>query len=173
MLRRKMHQIWILWTGLTHKTSRVLIQAVTLGLPAYNQRTNTHQNETWILEGSFWWFYVVLFTAKRCYRNRIYLNVLAYGIALFLCSFLGGVLLLLVFFCLFCLLVFLTFKPFLIFLCLHLRMSFSSNLNHYGMVHMASVSDVLLDTSFTPPCQRMGAMVAFRSFQEFTKSVLV
>lgn len=51
------------------------------------------------------------------------------------------------------------------------RMSFSSNLNHYGMVHVASVSDVLLDTSFTPPCQRMGAMVAFRSFQEFTRWV--
>lgn len=50
-------------------------------------------------------------------------------------------------------------------------MSFSSNLNHYGMVHAASVSDVLLDTSFTPPCQRMGAMVAFRSFQEFTRCV--
>uniref|UniRef100_A0A671PIP9 acetyl-CoA carboxylase n=1 Tax=Sinocyclocheilus anshuiensis TaxID=1608454 RepID=A0A671PIP9_9TELE len=49
------------------------------------------------------------------------------------------------------------------------RMSFSSNLNHYGMVHVASVSDVLLDTSFTPPCQRMGAMVSFRSFQEFTR----
>uniref|UniRef100_A0A8C1VJL1 acetyl-CoA carboxylase n=1 Tax=Cyprinus carpio TaxID=7962 RepID=A0A8C1VJL1_CYPCA len=48
-------------------------------------------------------------------------------------------------------------------------MSFSSNLNHYGMVHVASVSDVLLDTSFTPPCQRMGAMVSFRSFQEFTR----
>lgn len=39
------------------------------------------------------------------------------------------------------------------------------------MVHAASVSDVLLDTSFTPPCQRMGAMVAFRSFQEFTRWV--
>uniref|UniRef100_A0A8C5HRX9 acetyl-CoA carboxylase n=1 Tax=Gouania willdenowi TaxID=441366 RepID=A0A8C5HRX9_GOUWI len=52
------------------------------------------------------------------------------------------------------------------------RMSFSSNLNHYGMVHVASVSDVLLDTSFTPPCQRMGAMVAFSSFQEFSKSSL-
>lgn len=51
------------------------------------------------------------------------------------------------------------------------RMSFSSNLNHYGMVHMASVSDVLLDTSFTPPCQRMGAMVSFRSFQEFTRNI--
>lgn len=50
-------------------------------------------------------------------------------------------------------------------------MSFSSNLNHYGMVHVASVSDVLFDTSFTPPCQRMGAMVAFRSFQEFTRWV--
>uniref|UniRef100_A0A665X8A4 acetyl-CoA carboxylase n=1 Tax=Echeneis naucrates TaxID=173247 RepID=A0A665X8A4_ECHNA len=34
-----------------------------------------------------------------------------------------------------------------------------------------SVSDVLLDTSFTPPCQRMGAMVAFRSFQEFTRNI--
>uniref|UniRef100_A0A673HVL7 acetyl-CoA carboxylase n=1 Tax=Sinocyclocheilus rhinocerous TaxID=307959 RepID=A0A673HVL7_9TELE len=31
--------------------------------------------------------------------------------------------------------------------------------------------DVLLDTSFTPPCQRMGAMVSFRSFQEFTRLV--
>uniref|UniRef100_A0A3P9IV22 acetyl-CoA carboxylase n=1 Tax=Oryzias latipes TaxID=8090 RepID=A0A3P9IV22_ORYLA len=51
------------------------------------------------------------------------------------------------------------------------RMSFSSNLNHYGMVHMASVSDVLLDTSFTPPCQRMGAMVSFRSFQEFIRNI--
>ncbi|KAL3042294.1 hypothetical protein OYC64_020271 [Pagothenia borchgrevinki] len=51
------------------------------------------------------------------------------------------------------------------------RMSFSSNLNHYGMVHIGSVSDVLLDTSFTPPCQRMGAMVAFRSFQEFTRNI--
>ncbi|CAB1316204.1 unnamed protein product, partial [Coregonus sp. 'balchen'] len=34
-----------------------------------------------------------------------------------------------------------------------------------------SVSDVLLDTSFTPPCQRMGAMVSFRSFQEFTRNI--
>ncbi|XP_010868669.4 acetyl-CoA carboxylase 1 isoform X5 [Esox lucius] len=51
------------------------------------------------------------------------------------------------------------------------RMSFSSNLNHYGMVHVASVSDVLLDNSFTPPCQRMGAMVSFRSFQEFTRNI--
>ncbi|RVE63621.1 hypothetical protein OJAV_G00138120 [Oryzias javanicus] len=51
------------------------------------------------------------------------------------------------------------------------RMSFSSNLNHYGMVHVASVSDVLLDTSFTPPCQRMGAMVSFRSFQEFMRNI--
>lgn len=51
------------------------------------------------------------------------------------------------------------------------RMSFSSNLNHYGMMHVASVSDVLLDTSFTPPCQRMGAMVSFRTFQEFTRNI--
>ncbi|CAB1352795.1 unnamed protein product, partial [Coregonus sp. 'balchen'] len=51
------------------------------------------------------------------------------------------------------------------------RMTFSSNLNHYGMVHVGSVSDVLLDTSFTPPCQRMGAMVSFRSFQEFTRNI--
>lgn len=116
MLRRKMHRIWILWTGLTHKPSRVLIQAVTLGLPPYNQRTNTHQNETWILEGSFWWFYAVLFSAKRCYRNRIYLNVLAYGIAFFLCIFLGGVLLLLVFFLFVMFVCFVTFKPVLIFL---------------------------------------------------------
>uniref|UniRef100_A0A670K1J3 acetyl-CoA carboxylase n=1 Tax=Podarcis muralis TaxID=64176 RepID=A0A670K1J3_PODMU len=47
------------------------------------------------------------------------------------------------------------------------RMSFSSNLNHYGMVHVASVSDVLLDNSFTPPCQRMGGMVSFRTFEDF------
>ncbi|XP_012813279.2 acetyl-CoA carboxylase 1 isoform X2 [Xenopus tropicalis] len=47
------------------------------------------------------------------------------------------------------------------------RMSFSSNLNHYGMVHV--VSDVLLDTSFTPPCQRMGGMVAFRTFEDFVR----
>ncbi|XP_039612650.1 acetyl-CoA carboxylase 1 isoform X1 [Polypterus senegalus] len=51
------------------------------------------------------------------------------------------------------------------------RMSFSSNLNHYGMTHVASVSDVLLDTSFTPPCQRMGAMVSFRSFEEFVRNI--
>nr|XP_005298882.2 acetyl-CoA carboxylase 1 isoform X6 [Chrysemys picta bellii] len=49
------------------------------------------------------------------------------------------------------------------------RMSFSSNLNHYGMVHVASVSDVLLDNSFTPPCQRMGGMVSFRTFEEFVR----
>ncbi|XP_030077914.1 acetyl-CoA carboxylase 1 isoform X3 [Microcaecilia unicolor] len=49
------------------------------------------------------------------------------------------------------------------------RMSFSSNLNHYGMVHVASVSDVLLDTSFTPPCQRMGGMVSFRTFEDFVR----
>lgn len=50
-------------------------------------------------------------------------------------------------------------------------MSFSSNLNHYGMVHVASVSDVLLDNSFTPPCQRMGGMVSFRTFEDFVRSV--
>ncbi|XP_074869913.1 acetyl-CoA carboxylase 1 [Carettochelys insculpta] len=49
------------------------------------------------------------------------------------------------------------------------RMSFSSNLNHYGMVHVASVSDVLLDNSFTPPCQRMGGMVSFRTFEDFAR----
>uniref|UniRef100_A0AAY5F4Q3 acetyl-CoA carboxylase n=1 Tax=Electrophorus electricus TaxID=8005 RepID=A0AAY5F4Q3_ELEEL len=31
--------------------------------------------------------------------------------------------------------------------------------------------DVLLDSSFTPPCQRTGAMVSFRSFQEFTRNI--
>lgn len=49
------------------------------------------------------------------------------------------------------------------------RMSFSSNLNHYGMTHVASVSDVLLDNSFTPPCQRMGGMVSFRTFEDFVR----
>ncbi|XP_069470784.1 acetyl-CoA carboxylase 1 isoform X2 [Ambystoma mexicanum] len=49
------------------------------------------------------------------------------------------------------------------------RMSFSSNLNHYGMFHVASVSDVLLDNSFTPPCQRMGGMVSFRTFEDFVR----
>ncbi|KAJ1185544.1 hypothetical protein NDU88_002336 [Pleurodeles waltl] len=49
------------------------------------------------------------------------------------------------------------------------RMSFSSNLNHYGMFHVASVSDVLLDSSFTPPCQRMGGMVSFRTFEDFVR----
>ncbi|XP_029467592.1 acetyl-CoA carboxylase 1 isoform X2 [Rhinatrema bivittatum] len=49
------------------------------------------------------------------------------------------------------------------------RMSFSPNLNHYGMIHVASVSDVLLDTSFTPPCQRMGGMVSFRTFEDFVR----
>lgn len=51
------------------------------------------------------------------------------------------------------------------------RMSFSSNLNHYGMVHVASVTDVLLDNSFTPPCQRMGGMVSFRTFEDFVRYV--
>uniref|UniRef100_A0A8C1CUK2 acetyl-CoA carboxylase n=1 Tax=Cyprinus carpio carpio TaxID=630221 RepID=A0A8C1CUK2_CYPCA len=37
--------------------------------------------------------------------------------------------------------------------------------------YLKIVSDVLLDTSFTPPCQRMGAMVSFRSFQEFTRNI--
>uniref|UniRef100_A0A8C5FHV9 acetyl-CoA carboxylase n=1 Tax=Gadus morhua TaxID=8049 RepID=A0A8C5FHV9_GADMO len=49
-------------------------------------------------------------------------------------------------------------------------------LNRYSKllpIPASLVSDVLLDNSFTPPCQRMGAMVAFRSFQEFTKSVQV
>lgn len=50
-------------------------------------------------------------------------------------------------------------------------MSFSSNLNHYGMAHVASVSDVLLDNSFTPPCQRMGGMVSFRTFEDFVRCV--
>ncbi|KAF4012060.1 hypothetical protein G4228_003352 [Cervus hanglu yarkandensis] len=49
------------------------------------------------------------------------------------------------------------------------RMSFSSNLNHYGMTHVASVSDVLLDNAFTPPCQRMGGMVSFRTFEDFVR----
>uniref|UniRef100_A0A4W5JZX3 acetyl-CoA carboxylase n=1 Tax=Hucho hucho TaxID=62062 RepID=A0A4W5JZX3_9TELE len=40
-----------------------------------------------------------------------------------------------------------------------------------GDVVLLLVSDVLLDTSFTPPCQRMGAMVSFRSFQEFTRNI--
>uniref|UniRef100_A0A8C7N4E1 acetyl-CoA carboxylase n=1 Tax=Oncorhynchus kisutch TaxID=8019 RepID=A0A8C7N4E1_ONCKI len=45
----------------------------------------------------------------------------------------------------------------------------TSHPNRY--VHTHTVSDVLLDTSFTPPCQRMGAMVSFRSFQEFTRDI--
>ncbi|KAK1331292.1 hypothetical protein QTO34_009243 [Cnephaeus nilssonii] len=49
------------------------------------------------------------------------------------------------------------------------RMSFSSNLNHCGMTHVANVSDVLLDNSFTPPCQRMGGMVSFRTFEDFVR----
>ncbi|XP_075575895.1 acetyl-CoA carboxylase 1 isoform X6 [Pelecanus crispus] len=32
-----------------------------------------------------------------------------------------------------------------------------------------SVSDVLLDNSFTPPCQRMGGMVSFRTFEDFVR----
>uniref|UniRef100_A0A8C7N825 acetyl-CoA carboxylase n=1 Tax=Oncorhynchus kisutch TaxID=8019 RepID=A0A8C7N825_ONCKI len=44
----------------------------------------------------------------------------------------------------------------------------TSHPNRYTHTHPLLVSDVLLDTSFTPPCQRMGAMVSFRSFQEFT-----
>uniref|UniRef100_A0A803VTR9 acetyl-CoA carboxylase n=1 Tax=Ficedula albicollis TaxID=59894 RepID=A0A803VTR9_FICAL len=31
------------------------------------------------------------------------------------------------------------------------------------------VSDVLLDNSFTPPCQRMGGMVSFRTFEDFVR----
>uniref|UniRef100_A0A8B9TQ39 acetyl-CoA carboxylase n=2 Tax=Anas platyrhynchos TaxID=8839 RepID=A0A8B9TQ39_ANAPL len=35
--------------------------------------------------------------------------------------------------------------------------------------HPNSVSDVLLDNSFTPPCQRMGGMVSFRTFEDFVR----
>lgn len=60
--------------------------------------------------------------------------------------------------------------PFLMLLIeLLFRMSFASNLNHYGMTHVASVSDVLLDNAFTPPCQRMGGMVSFRTFEDFVR----
>uniref|UniRef100_A0A669PJ01 acetyl-CoA carboxylase n=1 Tax=Phasianus colchicus TaxID=9054 RepID=A0A669PJ01_PHACC len=37
--------------------------------------------------------------------------------------------------------------------------------------HAFSVSDVLLDNSFTPPCQRMGGMVSFRTFEDFVRYV--
>uniref|UniRef100_A0A8C9FBW8 acetyl-CoA carboxylase n=1 Tax=Pavo cristatus TaxID=9049 RepID=A0A8C9FBW8_PAVCR len=37
----------------------------------------------------------------------------------------------------------------------------------------SSVSDVLLDNSFTPPCQRMGGMVSFRTFEDFVSSAEV
>uniref|UniRef100_A0A8C3LQW7 acetyl-CoA carboxylase n=1 Tax=Chrysolophus pictus TaxID=9089 RepID=A0A8C3LQW7_CHRPC len=37
--------------------------------------------------------------------------------------------------------------------------------------HPNSVSDVLLDNSFTPPCQRMGGMVSFRTFEDFVRYV--
>uniref|UniRef100_A0A8B9SCJ5 acetyl-CoA carboxylase n=1 Tax=Apteryx owenii TaxID=8824 RepID=A0A8B9SCJ5_APTOW len=37
--------------------------------------------------------------------------------------------------------------------------------------HVFSVSDVLLDNSFTPPCQRMGGMVSFRTFEDFVRYV--
>uniref|UniRef100_A0A8C7N819 acetyl-CoA carboxylase n=1 Tax=Oncorhynchus kisutch TaxID=8019 RepID=A0A8C7N819_ONCKI len=47
----------------------------------------------------------------------------------------------------------------------------TSHPNRYTHTHPLLVSDVLLDTSFTPPCQRMGAMVSFRSFQEFTRNI--
>uniref|UniRef100_A0A8B9GNM9 acetyl-CoA carboxylase n=1 Tax=Amazona collaria TaxID=241587 RepID=A0A8B9GNM9_9PSIT len=36
-------------------------------------------------------------------------------------------------------------------------------------VRLSSVSDVLLDNSFTPPCQRMGGMVSFRTFEDFVR----
>uniref|UniRef100_A0A8D2N636 acetyl-CoA carboxylase n=1 Tax=Zonotrichia albicollis TaxID=44394 RepID=A0A8D2N636_ZONAL len=38
--------------------------------------------------------------------------------------------------------------------------------------HPNSVSDVLLDNSFTPPCQRMGGMVSFRTFEDFVRWVI-
>uniref|UniRef100_A0A8C0FUY7 acetyl-CoA carboxylase n=1 Tax=Bubo bubo TaxID=30461 RepID=A0A8C0FUY7_BUBBB len=38
-------------------------------------------------------------------------------------------------------------------------------------VFIPPVSDVLLDNSFTPPCQRMGGMVSFRTFEDFVRYV--
>uniref|UniRef100_A0A8C0HDP9 acetyl-CoA carboxylase n=1 Tax=Chelonoidis abingdonii TaxID=106734 RepID=A0A8C0HDP9_CHEAB len=39
-----------------------------------------------------------------------------------------------------------------------------------SVIHPVSHShDVLLDSSFTPPCQRMGGMVSFRTFEEFIR----
>uniref|UniRef100_A0A8C0BI87 acetyl-CoA carboxylase n=1 Tax=Buteo japonicus TaxID=224669 RepID=A0A8C0BI87_9AVES len=38
-------------------------------------------------------------------------------------------------------------------------------------VFILTVSDVLLDNSFTPPCQRMGGMVSFRTFEDFVRYV--
>ncbi|XP_032823616.2 acetyl-CoA carboxylase 1 isoform X2 [Petromyzon marinus] len=49
------------------------------------------------------------------------------------------------------------------------RMSFPSNLHHAGLTRAVSVTEVLLDNTFTPPCQRMGAMVAFHSFEDFVR----
>ncbi|XP_063060931.1 acetyl-CoA carboxylase-like isoform X2 [Engraulis encrasicolus] len=42
--------------------------------------------------------------------------------------------------------------------------------NQYGLLPVASMSDLVLE-SFRPPCQRRGAMVAFGSFQDFNRNI--
>uniref|UniRef100_A0A8C9FA64 acetyl-CoA carboxylase n=1 Tax=Pavo cristatus TaxID=9049 RepID=A0A8C9FA64_PAVCR len=45
----------------------------------------------------------------------------------------------------------------------------TSHPNRSDHAFRSSVSDVLLDNSFTPPCQRMGGMVSFRTFEDFVR----
>uniref|UniRef100_A0A8C4UWW1 acetyl-CoA carboxylase n=1 Tax=Falco tinnunculus TaxID=100819 RepID=A0A8C4UWW1_FALTI len=47
----------------------------------------------------------------------------------------------------------------------------TSHPNRSDHVFRHLVSDVLLDNSFTPPCQRMGGMVSFRTFEDFVRYV--
>uniref|UniRef100_A0A8C6Y7J4 acetyl-CoA carboxylase n=1 Tax=Naja naja TaxID=35670 RepID=A0A8C6Y7J4_NAJNA len=42
--------------------------------------------------------------------------------------------------------------------------------SHPNRLDFKIVSDVLLDNSFTPPCQRMGGMVSFRTFEDFVRA---
>uniref|UniRef100_A0A670K269 acetyl-CoA carboxylase n=1 Tax=Podarcis muralis TaxID=64176 RepID=A0A670K269_PODMU len=47
--------------------------------------------------------------------------------------------------------------------------SHPNRLDPLSITNTDCVSDVLLDNSFTPPCQRMGGMVSFRTFEDFVR----
>uniref|UniRef100_A0A8C4R7C5 CoA carboxyltransferase N-terminal domain-containing protein n=1 Tax=Eptatretus burgeri TaxID=7764 RepID=A0A8C4R7C5_EPTBU len=53
------------------------------------------------------------------------------------------------------------------------RMSAMTNVSQahcVGMVHSGSDQEILIHNAYSPPCQRMGAMVAFETFEEFSRN---